>query len=239
MENNILLYEGNSKQIYATNNPDEVVVYYTDEMTAFNGIKKATILSKGIINSRISGIIYEYLKKQNVPNYFIKYLDDRRHLCKNVTLIPIEIIIRNIITGSIVKRLILKDRSNIKTDIYEICYKDDKLENPLINDYHVLAFDICTQAELDTIYKYSKIINESLKHLFKTVGITLVDLKIEFGRTVDGKIILADEITPDSCRFWDAKTGTSLDKDRFRQDLGNVIEGYTEILKRLESYEGN
>ncbi|MDD3999945.1 MAG: phosphoribosylaminoimidazolesuccinocarboxamide synthase [Bacilli bacterium] len=231
------LYEGNSKVVFATNNPEEVIVYFTDEINAFNGIKKANITSKGVINSQISGYILEYLNKHKVPNYFIKYLDDRKHLCQSVNIIPIQIIIRNIITGSIVKRLNLKDRSMGKTDIYEICYKDDKLGNPLINDSHVLALGICTKVELKTIYKYSKIINESLKSLFNAVDITLVDFKIEFGKTAMGEIILADEITPDSCRFWDTKTGVSLDKDRFRQDLGNVIEGYREILKRLQTYE--
>ena len=237
MKKNTLIYEGDAKRIYATTNADEIIIYYKDETSAFNGIKKATIPGKGIVNNQITAIIYQYLTKANIPNHFIKRINEREQLCIKTNMIPLRIVIRNIITGSIVKRLDLKEGTTIKNSIYELRFKDNKLGNPLINDSHVLALGICSEEELKLIYEYANLINEKLKELFNEINITLVDLKLEFGRTENGEIILADEISPDTCRFWDMFTKDSLDKDRFRQDLGNVVEGYEKVLTRLKIYE--
>jgi phosphoribosylaminoimidazole-succinocarboxamide synthase len=232
-----MIYEGDAKRIYETANAEEIVIYYKDEASAFNGIKKATIPGKGIVNNQITAIIYQQLTKSNIPNHFIKKISDREQLCIKTNMIPIRVIIRNIITGSIVKRLDLKEGASINNSIFELRFKDNKLSNPLINSSHVLALGICSKEELNKIFDYANLINDKLKELFKEINITLVDLKLEFGRTVNGDIILADEISPDTCRFWDIMTKDSLDKDRFRQDLGNVVEGYEKVLTRLKVYE--
>lgn len=230
-----MLYEGKAKQIYETDDKDLIIMHYKDDATAFNGIKKAQITDKGVLNNRITEIIFEELIKEGIPTHFVKKLNDRDQLCKKVTIFPLEVIVRNIIAGSMAKRLDIKEGTHIQNTVYELCYKNDHLGDPLINEHHAVALGIATYDELNTIYSLTMKINEILKRIFGSIGITLVDFKIEFGKTNDGEIVLADEISPDTCRFWDSKTEEKLDKDRFRRDLGNVIEAYHEILNRLEN----
>ena len=230
-----MLYEGKAKQIYMTDDADRVVIRYTDAATAFNNVKKATIANKGVYNNRISAFIFGYLRDAGIENHYIAMLDDRDQLCRRVEIIPIEVIVRNVVAGSMAKRLGLEEGTRPSNVIYDICYKADELGDPLINDHHAVALGIVTYDELRGIYDMAAKINDALKSLFARVGVMLVDFKIEFGRTGDGRIILADEISPDTCRLWDMKTGEKLDKDRFRRDLGHVIEAYEEIYSRLES----
>lgn len=229
-----MLYEGKAKQIFETEVFDELIVYYKDDTTAFNGIKKAQVKDKGILNNKISSKIFEYLTKNGIKNHFVKQIDDRRQLCKIVDVIPLEVICRNYIAGSLSKKLDIEEGTKTKFPIIELCYKNDDLSDPFINDYHALNLDLCTKEELEEIYNLTKKINKLLFDYFDKRDIILIDFKIEFGRNKDGEIILADEISPDSSRFWDKITLNKLDKDRFRRDLGNVIEGYKEILKRIE-----
>ncbi len=233
MEKKELLYEGKAKQVYATDDKDTIIMYFKDDATAFNGIKKAQIEDKGMLNNKITTIIFNRLIKAGVKTHYIKTLNDREQLCKKVSIIPLEVIVRNIIAGSMSKRLGIPEGTKPANTIYELCYKDDALGDPLINDHHAVALGAVTYAELDEIYTMLKKINEELKKMFLEIGVTLVDFKVEFGKTSDGEIVLADEISPDCCRLWDAKTNEKLDKDRFRRDLGNVIEAYQEIYKRL------
>lgn len=227
------LYEGKAKIIYATDNPGEIIVYYKDDATAFNGVKKAQINNKGMLNNKISERIYEKLNEQGIPTHLIKRLNDREQLCKKVEIIPLEVITRNIIAGSLAKRLNIKEGTKPANTIFEICYKNDDLGDPLINDHHAVALGLCTYEELETIYQLTDQINRYLKVAFEKVGIILVDFKIEFGKTATGEIVLADEISPDTSRFWDKSTLKKLDKDRFRRDLGSIEESYIEILERL------
>lgn len=228
-----MLYEGKAKQVFLTDDKDLIVIHYKDDATAFNNIKKATIESKGLLNNRISTIIFEYLNANGIPTHFVEQLNDRDQLCHRVEIIPIEVIVRNIIAGSMAKRLNIEEGTKPANTIIDICYKDDSLGDPLINDHHAVALGVVTYEELERIYDMTKKINRLLQELFLKMDITLVDFKIEFGRTSDGNVILADEISPDTCRLWDAKTNEKLDKDRFRRDLGKVIEAYEEILSRL------
>jgi len=230
-----MLYEGKAKQVYATDDKDIIVMHYKDDATAFNGIKKAQIKDKGILNNEITNIIFNELIKEGIPTHFIKKLNDRDQLCKKVTIFPLEVIVRNIIAGSMAKRLDIEEGTHINNTIYELCYKNDKLGDPLINEHHAVALGAATYDELNTIYDLTMKIDEILKKLFKSINITLVDFKIEFGKTSDGQIVLADEISPDTCRLWDTATNDKLDKDRFRRDLGKVIEAYEEILRRLQN----
>lgn len=230
-----MLYEGKAKQIYETDDKDLIIMHYKDDATAFNGIKKAQIADKGVLNNRITEIIFEELSKEGIPTHFVKKLNDRDQLCKKVKIFPLEVIVRNIIAGSMAKRLDIKEGTHIQNTVYELCYKNDHLGDPLINEHHAVALGIASYEELNTIYTLTMKINEILKRIFNSIGITLVDFKIEFGKTNSGEIVLADEISPDTCRFWDSKTEEKLDKDRFRRDLGNVIEAYHEILNRLEN----
>lgn len=232
MEMKEMLYEGKAKKVYATDNKDEVVVYYKDDATAFNGAKKGQIDEKGVMNNTITSIIFEMLEKHGVKTHFVKKLSDREQLCKKVEIVPVEVIVRNVAAGSMAKRLGLNEGFELKTPVYEISYKNDALNDPLINDYHAVAIGITTFDELNKIYDMTKKINELLIEFFAKQGIKLIDFKIEFGR-FNGEVILADEISPDTCRLWDAKTNEKLDKDRFRRDLGNVKEAYEEIIKRL------
>ncbi len=230
--NKEFVYEGKAKIIYKVG--DNVVIHYKDDATAFNGKKKDVINNKGIINNSISSIIYSILHKHNIPTHFIEKLSEREQLCEEVDIIPLEVIVRNTVAGSMAKRLGLDEGVDLDEVVLEICYKNDELNDPLINDYHALALNLCNRIDLDYIYDLALRINDILKELFESIGIKLVDMKFEFGVTNYHKIVLADEITPDTCRLWDLKTNEKLDKDRFRRELGNVEDAYIEILKRLE-----
>jgi len=234
MEKLEMLYEGKAKKIFKTDSPDYVIVHYKDDATAFNGEKKDTIMDKGILNNEISSLIFSLLEKQGIETHFEKRLNEREQLCKKVEIVPLEVIVRNVAAGSMAKRLGLKEGFELKTTVYELSYKDDSLGDPLINDCHAVGIGATTFEELEVIYSITKKINLILIELFKKLDIKLIDFKLEFGRK-DGKIYLADEISPDTCRFWDIHTGEKLDKDRFRRNMGNVKEAYEEILKRLES----
>ncbi len=227
------LYEGKAKQVFATDDPDLVIMHYKDDATAFNGEKKGQIEDKGVLNNRIAAGLFELLAEEGVPTHFVKRLDDRDTLCRKVKITPLEVIVRNVAAGSMSKRLGLAEGTPLKTTVFELSYKDDSLGDPLINDCHAVAIGATTFAELDEIYRITAKINAVLSEFFLARGIRLIDFKLEFGRTTDGKLVLADEISPDTCRFWDAKTGEKLDKDRFRRDLGNVKEAYVEILNRI------
>jgi len=227
------MYEGKAKKVFATNYPDLVVIDYKDDATAFNGEKKGQIDSKGVLNNAIASGMFELLSKNGVESHFVAKLSDREMLCKKVAIVPLEVIVRNVAAGSFSKRLGIAEGSALKTTIFEISYKDDSLGDPLIKDYHAVAIGAATWDELKTIYAITGKINEVLSAFFLERGIRLIDFKIEFGKDSTGKIILADEISPDTCRFWDAKTNEKLDKDRFRRDLGNVKEAYLEIFNRI------
>jgi phosphoribosylaminoimidazole-succinocarboxamide synthase len=232
MEIKEMMYEGKAKKVFSTDNNDEVVVYYKDDATAFNGEKKGQIEDKGIFNNSISSTIFELLEKNGVNSHYIKKLNDREQLCKKVEIVPLEVIVRNVAAGSMAKRLGIAEGTELNTTIFEICYKNDSLGDPLINDYHAVAIGLTTFEELKEIYAMTAKINDVLKEMFLKQNIKLIDFKIEFGR-YKGEVLLADEISPDTCRFWDATTNEKLDKDRFRRDLGNVKEAYIEILKRI------
>ncbi len=227
------LYEGKAKKIFATNDPSLVIMEYKDSATAFNGEKKGTIDDKGVMNNKISNSLFEMLGAKGIPTHFIAQLSDRDVLCKKVSIVPLEVIVRNVAAGSFSKRLAVPEGSALKTTIFEISYKDDSLGDPLINDYHAVAIGAATWDELKTIYDITAKINDLLKSFFLDLGIKLIDFKLEFGKDTEGNIILADEISPDTCRLWDAKTNEKLDKDRFRRDMGNVKEAYVEILNRV------
>ena len=212
-------YDGKAKQVFSTDDPEYVIIHYTDAATAFNNIKKATIVNKGILNNAISALIFEQLARAGVETHYVR---------------PLEVIVRNVIAGSMAQRLGIEEGTRPSNVIYDICYKRDELGDSLINDHHAVALGLVTYEELDRIYRMTARINEVLKKLFARINISLVDFKIEFGRTSDGRIILADEISPDTCRLWDMTTGERLDKDRFRRDLGRVREAYEEILNRLK-----
>ena len=228
-----MLYEGKAKQVFLTDDPEMIVIHYKDDATAFNNIKKARIENKGVLNNRISTLIFEYLRDKGIETHYVETINDRDQVCRKVSIVPLEVIVRNIIAGSMAKRLGIEEGTKPSNVIYDICYKKDELGDPLINDYHAVAMGIVTYDELAHIYDMTGRINKALQELFSEMGITLVDFKIEFGRTSDGKIILADEVSPDTCRLWDSRTNEKLDKDRFRRDLGRVREAYEEILDRL------
>ncbi len=228
-----MIYEGKAKKIFRTEDKEKVVVYYKDDATAFNGEKKGQIEDKGILNNTITCAIFKLLESRGVRTHFIEKLNDREQLCKRVDIIPLEVIVRNVAAGSMAKRLGLEEGYKLRTTVFELSYKDDKLGDPLINDYHAVAIGATTFEELETIYGMAANINNILKEFFMRQNIKLIDFKLEFGKTKNREIILADEISPDTCRFWDAKTNEKLDKDRFRRDLGNVKEAYSEIVKRV------
>jgi len=229
-----MIYEGKAKQLYTCEREDALIIHYKDDATAFNGAKKAQIQHKGMLNNAISTIIFKEMAKAGIPTHYLETLNDRDQLCKKVHIIPLEVIIRNVIAGGMSKRLNIPEGTPSPRPIYELCYKNDELGDPLINEDHALALGVVSEAELVTIRTLTLQINEVLKKLFDQVGILLVDFKIEFGKTPDGTIVLADEISPDTCRFWDKETMMKLDKDRFRRDLGQVEDAYQEILRRLE-----
>lgn len=230
----VMLYEGKAKKVYQGEEEDEVIIYYKDDATAFNGAKKSEINHKGILNNSITSAIFELFHKNGVKTHFIKKLNHREQLCKKVEIIPLEVIVRNVAAGSMAKRLGIEEGKELNTTIFEICYKNDEFGDPLINDYHAVALGLATFDELKEIYNVTAKINEILKEFFLKLNIKLIDFKIEFGRA-NGKIILADEISPDTCRFWDATTNEKLDKDRFRRDLGNVEDAYVEVLNRISN----
>lgn len=227
------LYEGKAKKVYATDDAQLYIVDYKDDATAFNGLKKGTILGKGIINNRVTNHLMKMLETKGIPTHLVKELSERETLVKKVSIVPIEVIVRNIAAGSLSKRLGIAEGTKLASTVLEYCYKDDELGDPMINEYHIAAMKLATKAELDMIAHYSFKVNDILAEYLKDLGIELIDFKLEFGRLDDGTIVLADEISPDTCRFWDSKTGEKLDKDRFRRDLGGVEDAYQEIMKRL------
>lgn len=227
------IYEGKAKRIFKTEKEDEVLVYYKDDATAFNGEKKASISSKGILNNTISSIIFEMLNEKEIKTHFVKKISDREQICKKVDIIPLEVIVRNIAAGSMAKRYGIEEGTELKTTVLEISYKNDDLGDPLMNDYHAISLGIVTREELDYIYEQASKINKILTEFFLKQGIKLVDFKLEFGK-LNGEILLADEVSPDTCRLWDIKTGEKLDKDRFRRELGDLVEGYTKVLERIK-----
>ena len=233
MEKRELLYEGKAKRVYATENSEIVIQEFKDDATAFNGEKKGTIVGKGVINNKISCKLFKMLEKEGVPTHLVDEIDERNMLIKKVDIVKLEVIVRNIAAGSFSKRYGVEEGKVFTAPTLEFSYKDDSLGDPLINDYHAIAMGVATRAEIDTISKYALKVNELLKAYFDARNIILVDFKLEFGRLADGTIVLADEISPDTCRFWDKDTKEKLDKDRFRRNLGNVEEAYQEMLKRL------
>lgn len=233
MEKTVQLYEGKAKKVFATNDENLCIVSYKDDATAFNGLKKGTIMGKGAINNRVTNHLMKLLEKNGIPTHFVEELSDRETVVKKVSIVPLEVIVRNIAAGSLAKRLGLSEGTKMSRTVLEFCYKDDSLGDPMVNDYHILAMGFATEEELRLISDYSLKINKILSDYLKDVNIELIDFKLEFGKTGDGTIVLADEISPDTCRFWDSTTGEKLDKDRFRRDLGGVEDAYNEILKRL------
>ena len=227
------LYEGKAKKVFATSDPELVIVDYKDDATAGDGAKKGTIRGKGVVNNKLSNALMQKLEKQGVPTHFVQELSDRETLVKKVEIVPLEVIIRNVAAGSFTKRLGVPEGTVLKCTTLEFSYKNDDLHDPLINHYHALAMGLATQEEIDTISRYAFQVNELLKSILLEVGIRLIDFKLEFGRLPDDTIVLADEISPDTCRFWDAKTGAHLDKDLFRRDLGGEEDAYQEVMKRL------
>lgn len=227
------LYEGKAKKVYATNDPDLVIVDYKDDATAFNGEKKGTISGKGVVNNRMTNFMFKMLEKEGVPTHLVEEISDRETIVKKVSIVPLEVIVRNVAAGSFSKKLGIEEGTPLKQPTLEFSYKNDDLGDPFINDYYALGLGLATQEEIDTITKYAFKVNEFMLKFFKELNIDLIDFKIEFGRTSDGTIILADEISPDTCRFWDSTTHEKLDKDRFRRDMGGVEEAYAEIMKRL------
>ena len=227
------LYEGKAKKVYATSDENLYIVSYKDDATAFNGLKKGTIAGKGVINNRMSNMLMQMLEQEGVPTHFVRELSDRDTLVKKVSIVPLEVIIRNISAGSFSKRYGVEEGILFDAPTIEFSYKNDDLGDPLINEYHALALKLATAEEIDTIERYAFKVNEVLKDYFLKLNITLVDFKLEFGRLADGTIVLADEISPDTCRFWDKDTGEKLDKDRFRRDLGGVEDAYQEVMRRL------
>lgn len=233
MEKTVQLYEGKAKKVYATNDDSLCIVEYKDDATAFNGEKKGTIVGKGAVNNVVTNHLMRMLGKEGIPTHYVEELSDRETVVKRVKIIPLEVIVRNIAAGSLSKRLGLPEGTKLGKTVLEYCYKDDSLGDPMVNEYHIFALDLATSEELDAISVYSLKINEILSGYLSDLNIELVDFKLEFGRTTDGELVLADEISPDTCRFWDATTKEKLDKDRFRRDLGGVEDAYREILKRL------
>ena len=236
MEQKEQLYEGKAKKVFATDDPELLIVAYKDDATAFNGLKKGTIVGKGVINNKMSNRLMAMLEKNGIPTHYVKELSDRETLVKKVSIVPLEVIVRNISAGSFAKHYGVEEGIVFDQPTVEYSYKNDDLGAPLLNTSHALALKLATAEEIETIRTYALRINELLKAFWKTCGVTLVDFKLEFGRLSDGTIVLADEISPDTCRLWDAATGEKLDKDRFRRDLGGVEEAYAEIMHRLEEH---
>ncbi len=233
MEKRELLYEGKAKKVFATDDPQVVLVSYKDDATAFNGLKKGTISGKGAINNRVTNYMMELLEKEGVKTHLVRELSNRETLVKKVSIIPLEVIIRNISAGSFSKRYGVEEGIVFSRPTIEFSYKNDDLGDPLINSYHAQALGIATSEEIETVKSMAFKVNDVMKAFFKNLNVDLVDFKLEFGKTADGEIVLADEISPDTCRFWDSETHEKLDKDRFRRDMGNVEDAYKEMMKRI------
>lgn len=233
MEKKALLYEGKAKKVFSTENPSMVIVSYKDDATAFDGQKKGTVAGKGAVNNKMTNFLFKMLEERGVKTHLVEELSDRETLVKKVEIVPLEVIVRNVAAGSFSKRYGVEEGRVFKSPTVEFSYKNDDLHDPLINEYHALAMDLATREEIDEITKTALKINEILKEYFISLNVKLIDFKLEFGRLSDGQIVLADEISPDTCRFWDAETNEKLDKDRFRRDLGGVEEAYGEMLRRV------
>ncbi len=233
MEKKEQLYEGKAKKVFATEDPDLVIVSYKDDATALDGLKKGTIVGKGAINNKMTDYLCKLLEKHGIPTHIVEELNDRETLVKKVSIVPLEVIIRNVSAGSFAKRYGVPEGIVFKTPTIEFSYKNDDLHDPLLNEYHALALGLATKEEIEEIKSMAFKINEILKEYFLSLNVKLIDFKLEFGRLPDGKIILADEISPDTCRFWDATTNEKLDKDRFRRDMGGVEDAYKEMMKRV------
>ena len=233
MEKREQLYEGKAKKVFATDDPDLVIVSYKDDATAFNGLKKGTIVGKGVVNNKVTNHLMQLLEQEGVPTHFVEELSDRDTVVKHVSIVPLEVIIRNISAGSFAKRFGVEEGIVFDEPTIEFSYKNDDLGDPLMNAYHARALKLATAEEIETIKAMAFKVNEVLKAFFKAVNVDLVDFKLEFGRLNDGTIVLADEISPDTCRFWDSTTHEKLDKDRFRRDLGNVEDAYSEMMRRI------
>ncbi len=228
-----MLYEGKAKKVYKTDVENVYIVDYKDDATAFNGLKKGTIVGKGVVNNRMSNFMFKMLEKEGIPTHFVEELSDRETAVKQVTILPLEVIIRNIAAGSFSKKLGIEEGRKLLCPTLEFSYKDDELGDPMINDYYAIAIGAATREDIDRVTELTFKINEIMSKYFLTIGIELVDFKIEFGKTTEGEIVLADEISPDTCRLWDVNTHAKLDKDRFRRDMGDVEEAYLEVAKRI------
>ena len=235
MEKRELAYEGKAKQVYLTDDPTKVIIHHKDDASAFNGVKRSSITNKGVLNNSISTKLMTMLGEEGIPTHLVAKLNDRDQLCERVDIFPLEVIVRNTIAGSMAARLGIEEGTVPTNVIYELCYKNDAYGDPLINEDHAVALGLATYEELARIKELTLAIDEMLIKYFRSQGINLVDFKIEFGKTADGRIVLADEISPDSCRLWDIETGEKLDKDRFRRDLGGIEEAYVEILNRVSA----
>ena len=233
MEKREQLYEGKAKKVFATDDENLVIVSYKDDATALDGLKKGTITGKGAINNRMSNFIMRLLEKKGIPTHFVEELSDRETVVKKVAILPLEVIIRNISAGHFAQRYGVDEGIVFPQPTIEFSYKNDDLHDPLLNSYHAIALGLATREEIEKVKKMSFEINDIMKEYFASLGVTLVDFKLEFGKTADGQIVLADEISPDTCRFWDAKTGEKLDKDRFRRDMGGVEDAYNEMMRRV------
>lgn len=232
MEKKEQLYEGKAKKVFATENPDYVIVSYKDDATAFNGLKKGTIVGKGAVNNRMTNYMFGLLEKAGVPTHFVEELNDRETVVKKVEIVPLEVIVRNVAAGSFSKKLGIEEGTPLKSPTLEFSYKNDDLGDPFINDYYALGLGLATKEEIEAITKYAFMVNDFMLDFFKKIGVDLIDFKLEFGR-FNGQIILADEISPDTCRFWDSTTHEKLDKDRFRRDMGGAEGAYQEMMKRI------
>ena len=231
MEKQEMMYEGKAKQVYATDDPDRVIIHYKDDATAFNGLKKDSIRNKGVLNNKFTTILFNELNRRGIATHWIETLNDRDQLCKKVRIVPLEVIVRNVVAGSMAKKFGIDEGTELKTPVYEICYKNDELGDPMINDTHAVGLGLATREELDQIYAITAQVNEA-----DQIGIRLIDFKLEFGKDSTGCVLLADEISPDTCRFWEKGTDKKLDKDRFRRDMGDVIGAYEEIYGRLSQW---
>ena len=232
MEKGKQIYEGKAKKVFETSDPDLCIVSYKDDATAFNGEKKGTIVGKGVVNNKMSNFMFKLLEEKGIKTDYVEELNDRDTVLKRVGIVPLEVIVRNKAAGSLSKRLGLPEGTPMKTTVLEFCYKNDDLGDPIVNEYHILAAELATKEEIDTIASMALKINEVMIEFFKSVNIDLIDFKLEFGR-FKGEILLADEISPDTCRFWDVNTQEKLDKDRFRRDMGGVEEAYAEVMRRI------
>ena len=233
------IYEGKAKKVYATDDPELVIVDYKDDATALDGLKKGTIAGKGVINNQMTNRLMDKMEKAGIPTHFVKELSQRETLVKKVSIVPLEVIVRNISAGHFASRFGVEEGIVFDQPTIEFSYKNDDLHDPLLNEYHAIALKLATREEIDLIKKYSFAVNDVLKAFWRECGVTLVDFKLEFGKTSDGTIVLADEISPDTCRLWDSKTHEKLDKDRFRRDMGGVEDAYAEIMKRLLDHDAN